>query len=106
MLLPILIIVAYLTVFVFGYYYALASHSTFWLILLAFAMLVGAFVLWFFFWNRTCSILSRRRFCAKIKRLARKKGYTCAFSHAPRQAFFTTESLAFHRNLHYTVVLR
>lgn len=88
MLLSILIIGAYLTFFVVSYYCVLATHSTFWLVFSVFAMLVLGFILWCTVWNRVRSILSRHRFCAKIKRFARKNGYVCSFSHTPKKAFF------------------
>ena len=88
MLLLILSVIAYLTLFVLGYYYALASHSTFWLILCIGTMFAATIVFLVFLWNCIYSLRSRHRFCAKIKRFARKNGYLLSFSHTPHQAFY------------------
>lgn len=88
LLLPILIITVCLTIFVVGYFYTVVTHSIFWSVVSVFATIALGFTLWFTLWNRIRAILARRRFCKKIKHLARKNGYTLSFSNAPRKAFF------------------
>ena len=88
MLVPIIALVAYLTVFVLCYYYALITHSTLWLVLSAVLFAFGAWLLWCRLYGCVRSILSRRRFVRKIKRLTAERNQTVSLSHKPSRAFF------------------
>ena len=88
MLIPILFVAAYVTVFVLSYYCALITHSTLWLVLSAVLFAFGAWLLWCRLYGCARSILARRRFIRRINRLASERHVTVSLSHKPSRAFF------------------
>ena len=87
MFFTVLTFTLYLIALVFTSWYAILTHTLIWQLLAALLAIAGVYILFKCMWTWLTSIISRLRFCAKLKRWAKNNDGECTFLHSPLVSF-------------------